>query len=112
MSLSDYRISKRIADDGYDYEEIIAAAGAAAPDAASGAAIERAFRHRVSDYAMARSAALRSPDYTFASLIMGALRRADTSNTLALKNAFPKIYDEFYARYWAPGGVIDESERE
>ncbi len=43
---------------------------------------------------------------SFASLIMAAMRRADTANTAKLKAAFPEIYDELQTRYHSPGGML------
>jgi hypothetical protein len=42
----------------------------------------------------------------FYALIMAAMRNADTSNTEKLRLIFPAVYDEMYARYDAPGGVL------
>ena len=46
----------------------------------------------------------------FYTLIMTAFRFADTDNLEKLKAAFPELFDEFYARYNAPGGVLRDSE--
>jgi hypothetical protein len=45
-------------------------------------------------------------DPNFYALIMAAMRKADTFNAIKLHTAFPDVWDEAYARYWAPGGVI------
>ena len=37
---------------------------------------------------------------------MAAMRKADSVNLLGLKAFFPEIYDEFEARYNAPGGRL------
>lgn len=42
----------------------------------------------------------------FDGLIMAAMRRADTDNLERLKLAFPDLWVEFQARYWAPGGLL------
>jgi len=47
-----------------------------------------------------------SEDPSFRALIMAAMRKADTSNTEKLKNAFPEIWAELRARYDAPGGFL------
>jgi hypothetical protein len=44
----------------------------------------------------------------FASLIMVAIRKADTKNTIKLGDAFPEIFGELQKRYWAPGGLLPE----
>ena len=45
-------------------------------------------------------------DWPFYALIMAAMRKADSDNATRLREAFPWTYDELYARYNAPGGVI------
>ena len=47
-------------------------------------------------------------DPPFESLIMAALRKADSTNSAKLAAAFPHIFDELKARYHAPLGVIPE----
>lgn len=42
----------------------------------------------------------------FYALIMAAMRDADTSNTAKLRAAWPETWDELYARYHAPGGLL------
>lgn len=44
---------------------------------------------------------------SFASLIMAAIRKADTDNYRLLRAAFPEIADELQARYDATGGFLD-----
>lgn len=56
------------------------------------------------DYTMSKQ--LMKDDPSFASLIMAALRKADSSNAAKLRQAFPEIADEMQRRYDAPGGVI------
>lgn len=50
---------------------------------------------------------LSSHEYPFYSLIMAAMRRADTDNIEKLKEAWPEVYDELMLRYWAPGGLLE-----
>lgn len=50
-------------------------------------------------------------DYSFDSLIMAAMRKADSDNIELLKKAFPDIFTELKARYNAPGGFLSEQER-
>lgn len=58
------------------------------------------------------SLAISARDEPFYSLIMAAFRKADTDNLERLKRAFPDTWQEFYARYHAPGGMLpDEMER-
>ena len=45
-------------------------------------------------------------DYPFYALIMAAMRQADTGNVELLREAFPEIWEELFARYHAPGGVL------
>ncbi len=45
-------------------------------------------------------------DPDFDTLIMAAMRKADTYNMLELMNSFPSIYRELHERYNAPGGVL------
>jgi hypothetical protein len=48
----------------------------------------------------------------FYSLIMAAARFADTDNFDKLEEAFPEVIQELKARYNAPGGALDQQERE
>ena len=45
--------------------------------------------------------------YSFAALIMGAMRQADNYNLEQLKFAFPVIWTELQKRYHAPSGVLE-----
>jgi hypothetical protein len=47
-----------------------------------------------------------STDPPFYALIMCAMRKADSTNEAKLRVAFPDVWDEFQARYNAPGGVL------
>lgn len=47
---------------------------------------------------------------SFYSIIMAAMRRADTSNLAKLCIAFPKQWEELKARYGAPGGCLSKEE--
>jgi hypothetical protein len=44
--------------------------------------------------------------YPFYSLIMAAMRGADTDNLDGLRTIFPRVWEELEARYNAPGGVL------
>jgi len=46
-------------------------------------------------------------DPPFYALIMAAMHRADTENTKKLRAAWPDVWDETFARYHAPGGVLE-----
>lgn len=56
------------------------------------------------DYEVSRK--LEAEDLPFAALIMAAMRKADRDNTILLMGAFPRIYEELFARYNAPGGRL------
>ena len=45
-------------------------------------------------------------DYSFYALIMAAMRKADSSNQIALAFGFPGVWKELQERYNAPGGVL------
>jgi len=62
----------------------------------------------MSHYDYEKSKEISAKDPPFASLIMAAIRKADTNNTVKLGNAFPKIFAELQERYWAPGGLLPE----
>ena len=51
-------------------------------------------------------------NYPFESIIMAAMRQADSINLENLKNSFPEIYEEFYKRYNSPGGILNDDELE
>ena len=44
--------------------------------------------------------------YAFYTLIMAAMRNADTDNLEKLKDAFPRVWEELEKRYDAPGGYL------
>jgi hypothetical protein len=54
---------------------------------------------------------LSAADHSLATLIFAAIRKADNYNLARLKMIFPEYYDEFMARYQAPGGAINDSEK-
>ena len=60
----------------------------------------------MSRYDYERSQELAAKDYPFYSLIMAAMRRADTNNEDLLRSIWPETWNELYKRYHAPGGVI------
>lgn len=45
-------------------------------------------------------------DPSFYSLLMAAMRKADTFNEARLRSLFPTVWDDLVARYDAPGGVL------
>ncbi|GAA2813002.1 hypothetical protein [Saccharopolyspora taberi] len=45
-------------------------------------------------------------DYDFDTLVMAAIRRADSTNAEILWRVFPEIADELQQRYDAPGGFL------
>ena len=46
-------------------------------------------------------------DPPFYALIMAAMHCADTWNTEKLRAAWPEVWNETFARYHAPGGLLD-----
>lgn len=50
--------------------------------------------------------------YSFYSLIMAAMRKADTDNLALLKSAWPFVWEDLQERYKAPGGFLSEREME
>lgn len=57
-------------------------------------------------YAYQESQELATRDWGFYSLIMAAMRKADTDNLDLLKAAFPDVWRELRERYNAPGGML------
>lgn len=62
-------------------------------------------------YDYERSKHIVAQDEPFYALIMTAMRQADDTNTELLKTAFPEIYEELKARYWAPGGLLPNEKK-
>ena len=58
------------------------------------------------EYLVAKELLLRA-DPPFYALIMAAMHCADTENTEKLRAAWPDVWNETFARYRAPGGVLD-----
>ena len=50
-------------------------------------------------------------DFPFYALIQAAMRQADTDNLDSLRRAFPRVYDDYRARYNAPGGRLPEDDQ-
>ena len=61
----------------------------------------------MSKFTYEQSAVIATKGYQFESLIMAAMRKADSYNTAKLTVAFPAIWDELRARYNAPGGRLE-----
>lgn len=61
------------------------------------------------DYQASRQLTTMSPP--FYGLLMAAMRQADTTNAILLRQCWPQVWDELQARYDAPGGLL-EGERE
>ena len=58
------------------------------------------------------SQAITIADLPFYSLIMAAMRQADSLNLEGLQRIFPDVWQELEARYHAPGGVLEEDKVE
>lgn len=58
-------------------------------------------------YGYRQSLDISAKDPSFASLIMAALRKADSINALKLENMWPGICSEMQERYNAPGGLLE-----
>jgi hypothetical protein len=56
------------------------------------------------DYQLSKKISCDDPP--FASLIMAACRKADSTNLKRLQDMWPLIWADFYARYNAPGGLL------
>lgn len=54
------------------------------------------------DYQVSRPLADNDPP--FYSLIMAAMRRADSINAVILRAAYPEVWEELQERYSTPGG--------
>jgi len=57
------------------------------------------------DYEVSQKISQSNPPYY--ALIMAAMRKADSDNTLLLRIAYPELWNEMQKRYNAPGGVIE-----
>jgi len=51
---------------------------------------------------------LAGQDYPFYTLIMTAMRQADTDNMVKLRAAWPDVAAELQARYDAPAGLLPD----
>lgn len=58
------------------------------------------------DYEVSRRIIGNHPDANLESLIMAAMRKADTFNAQVLRVAFSDVWAEFQERYHAPGGYL------
>jgi hypothetical protein len=66
----------------------------------------------MSQFDYQRSCELAAADYPFYSLIMAAMRQADTFNLAKLKQMFPQTRAELEARYNAVGGRLIMAEED
>ena len=55
-----------------------------------------------------KSTEIACEDYPFYSLIMSAMRQADSDNIELLKEAFPSVWAELKLRYHSPGGLLPD----
>jgi hypothetical protein len=55
-----------------------------------------------------KSIELSKLDFSFYTLIMSAMRKADSDNIEKLKLVFPEVHKEFSERYNAPGGFLKD----
>jgi len=51
-------------------------------------------------------------DWSFQSLVMAAMRKADAGNLAKLEQVFPETLAELRKRYNAPGGALTDQEME
>lgn len=58
------------------------------------------------DYELSRQIAASNPP--FDALIFAAIRKADETNVAKLRDGWPHLWDEFYARYHTLGGRLPE----
>ena len=49
-------------------------------------------------------------DVSFNSIIMGAMRKANTNDKRKLKGEWPEIWEELHARFMAPFGFLSKEE--
>jgi hypothetical protein len=56
------------------------------------------------DYLISKQLGASNPP--FFALIMAAMRKADSGNAVALRHAWPDVWEEMFARYNAPGGRL------
>lgn len=61
------------------------------------------------DYRASRR--LNEMDPSFTTLIMAAMRKADSHNAALLRASWPEIWSELEARYNAPGGRLEGEDR-
>ncbi len=63
----------------------------------------------MSHYDYEASRLIAAEDFSFYSLIMAAMWRADSINQQKLQRAFPETFEELQTRYNSPGGkLLDE----
>lgn len=63
----------------------------------------------VHDYEYARRLVAQDPP--FWALVIAAMRRADTNNERALREAFPQVWEELDRRYHAPMALLEGESR-
>lgn len=62
----------------------------------------------MSHYEYEFSKLLSVSDPPFVSIIMAGIRKADDASLEKIKKEWPEIFEEFVARYNAPGGYLPE----
>ena len=58
-------------------------------------------------YAYRKGLEIEREGYPFDAIIQAAMRKADSTNLVALRTAFPHEYADLRARYDAPGGLLE-----
>lgn len=49
---------------------------------------------------------IRFEDHSIYALLMAAMMKADSYNSVKLQEAYPALWDELQERYYAPGGYL------
>lgn len=68
------------------------------------------FEYRASQRLSANIWRYAGPGNEFYTVLITAMRLADTDNLNKLRAAFPDVYNELRARYYAPGGALTQDE--
>lgn len=66
----------------------------------------------MSHYDYVKSREIEGLDFSFASIIMAAARKADDNNLMKLRSVFPTIVEELKERYNSPGGLLPHEKDE
>jgi hypothetical protein len=119
MSRTSYNTSRQLAAQDFPFYALLAAAQDLAVlngDTMTAGMIRDRWSHQIEkrqfDKQVAGEILEMYPDADVDSLLMTAMRQADSDNEVIFRRCWPDLHDELRRRYHAPGGALPEDTEE